>query len=106
MNPIISVKIALAKASDATASHHRPPVQFIPFPQEVYCKMASLKAEKPVGSQSSGQVKKEPAKPSGSTPKDPASKPAPKKTEKRSRPKKKKYRQAAVNEKISQWNDD
>ncbi|KHN07719.1 hypothetical protein glysoja_033104 [Glycine soja] len=51
--------------------------------------MASLKAEKPVESQSSGQVKKEPAKPSGSTPKAPSSKPAPKKTQKRSRPKQK-----------------
>nr|KYP48158.1 hypothetical protein KK1_030160 [Cajanus cajan] len=51
--------------------------------------MASLKAEKPVGSQSPEQVKKEPTKPSGSTRKAPASKPTPKKTEKRSRPKKK-----------------
>ncbi|KAL2347452.1 hypothetical protein Fmac_001452 [Flemingia macrophylla] len=51
--------------------------------------MASLKAEKPVGPQSSEHVKKEPKKPIGSTPKAPASKPAPKKTEKRSRPKKK-----------------
>ena len=51
--------------------------------------MASLKAEKPVESQSSRQVKKEPAKRSGSTPKAPSSKPAPKKTQKRSRPKQK-----------------
>ncbi|KAL5179942.1 hypothetical protein HKD37_01G001160 [Glycine soja] len=51
--------------------------------------MASLQAEKPVESQSSRQVKKEPAKPSGSTPKAPSSKPAPKKTQKRSQPKQK-----------------
>ncbi|KAG5088427.1 hypothetical protein glysoja_049519 [Glycine soja] len=51
--------------------------------------MASLQAEKPVESQSSRQVKKEPAKRSGSTPKAPSSKPAPKKTQKRSQPKQK-----------------
>ncbi|XVE91353.1 hypothetical protein REPUB_Repub01dG0002300 [Reevesia pubescens] len=44
--------------------------------------MASLKAEKPVGTQSSGQgqLKKEPSKPCSCAPKAPASKPAPKKT--------------------------
>ena len=54
--------------------------------------MASLKVEKPVGTQSSGQAKKEPTKPNnGSTPKAPSSKPAPKKTEQKSQPKKKVY---------------
>ncbi|KAM5567593.1 hypothetical protein ABKV19_015591 [Rosa sericea] len=46
--------------------------------------MASLKAEKPVGTQAPvAQLKKEPAAPkaSGTTPKAPASKAAPKKTE-------------------------
>lgn len=46
--------------------------------------MASLKVEKPVGTQpSAGQVKKEQPAPkaSGTTPKAPASKPAPKKAE-------------------------
>ena len=52
--------------------------------------MASLKAEKPVGTQSSGQPKKEPTKPSSSAPKAPASKPAPKKTEQKPREPKKK----------------
>jgi hypothetical protein len=54
--------------------------------------MASLKAEKPVGTQAPGQVKKEPAKPTESTPKAVASKPAPKKAEQKPRePKKKVY---------------
>ncbi|KAK6242870.1 hypothetical protein QQP08_008853 [Theobroma cacao] len=54
--------------------------------------MASLKAEKPVGTPSSGsgQAKKEPTKPSGSAPKAPISKPAPKKTEQKPREPKKK----------------
>ena len=52
--------------------------------------MASLKAEKPVGTQSSGQTKKEPTRPSSSAPKAPASKPAPKKTEQKPREPKKK----------------
>ncbi|XWS33992.1 hypothetical protein CRYUN_Cryun21dG0001100 [Craigia yunnanensis] len=54
--------------------------------------MASLKAEKPVGIQSSasGQAKKEPTKPSSSAPKAPASKPAPKKMEQKPREPKKK----------------
>lgn len=34
MDPIISVKIALGKASDATTYYYRPTFQFIPFPQE------------------------------------------------------------------------
>ncbi|KAI6686235.1 hypothetical protein NL676_032148 [Syzygium grande] len=43
--------------------------------------MASLKAEKPAGSQLPGQAKQEPPKQSGSAPKAPATKPAPKKAE-------------------------
>ncbi|KAK3222650.1 hypothetical protein Dsin_009675 [Dipteronia sinensis] len=48
--------------------------------------MASIKAEKPAGTQLPGQAKKEPVKASSSTPKAPAApaaaKPAPKKSEK------------------------
>ncbi|KAB1206470.1 hypothetical protein CJ030_MR7G000074 [Morella rubra] len=53
-------------------------------------KMASLKAEKPVGTQAPPQAKKEPVKPSGTTPKAPASRPAPKKAEQKPREPKKK----------------
>ncbi|KAK9276356.1 hypothetical protein L1049_005888 [Liquidambar formosana] len=49
--------------------------------------MASLKADKPAGSQPLGQVKKEPAKAPSSTP---ASKPAPKKVEQKPREPRKK----------------
>lgn len=59
--------------------------------------MASLKAEKPVGHQAPGQVKKEPAKPSESTPKAPASKPAPKKAEQKPREPKKKVLHPCIN---------
>ncbi|KAJ0037500.1 hypothetical protein Pint_23359 [Pistacia integerrima] len=51
--------------------------------------MASIKAEKPVGTQSAS-TKKEPVKASTSTPKVPASKPAPKKAEQKPREPKKK----------------
>ncbi|XVE53382.1 hypothetical protein DITRI_Ditri02bG0199800 [Diplodiscus trichospermus] len=56
--------------------------------------MASLKAEKPVGTQSSGQgqLKKEPTKPSSSAPKAPASsKPSPKKADQKPREPRKKH---------------
>lgn len=62
-------------------------------------KMASLKVEKPVGTQpSAGQAKKEPApKASSTTPRAPASKPAPKKAEPKPRePKKKVSKQAYI----------
>lgn len=53
--------------------------------------MASVKAEKPVGSQTLfGQPKKEPSKPSEGAPKAPASKSAPKKAEQKPREPKKK----------------
>lgn len=61
--------------------------------------MASLKVEKPVGTQpSAGQAKKEPApKASSTTPRAPASKPAPKKAEPKPRePKKKVSKQAYI----------
>ncbi|KAI3423480.1 uncharacterized protein J3R85_010976, partial [Psidium guajava] len=43
--------------------------------------MASLKTEKPAGSQLAGQAKQDPPKQSSSAPKAPATKPAPKKAE-------------------------
>lgn len=56
--------------------------------------MASLKAEKPAGTQPAGAQlpalgKKEPVKASSSTPKTSTAKPAPKKTEQKPAPKKK-----------------
>ena len=52
--------------------------------------MASLKAEKSVGTQLSGQSKKEPAKPNDSTSKTTASKPASKKAAQKPQESKKK----------------